>query len=1163
MKKFLDEKFSMNQNGLFLCELPTGFGKTYISAQKICEYVLNSKSDRRIIFLTTLKKNLPEDDLISFFGSRKLYNEKVLRIRSNFEEVTQKIPELEIPDEFCNDCYNNLFNAVKAYNTAVKNGVRDKKYIEHLKEEVEKTDRSFRNYITEILKHNFLNKEQRLEAVRNDPLYTWIGKLYPAVFTDDYRVLLMSMDKFLAKNSVLVEPSYDFLKADFISNSIIFIDEFDAAKDTVKRKIIERSLGMKNDFLVLFRQIQRTINSDNMSKELRDAYREAAVRKNSRLSFAAIENEAENIVTKYHTNLSFKTVESDVDRKQNFLLSDGSFHTVLQKKLKYTRAHVDKQRNIVGIHFEDKKSYFQNRRKDDIAVYGMLRDINAFLRHFRIFLFEWARQYAKIENSRRQGGSDLMNLKNAVSSILNKLELTATQQELLTGEMCDPIINRHQNETIPDFSFYQNGFEIYEFEDSDSHNDSTNLNLVKVYDTPEKLLIYLARLCTVIGISATAEIPTVVGNYNLDCFKEYLGDNFQKTPTEVKERIRNELKENYKEYENGNIKIHKIIVKNDYPAKTLTELLREITDEEEISMICVNRINSMSVNKYFNYRYCNIFRAMLSFCRTRNIKSMLYLGMALPKKNNPEFDEELLRDLFEYANTASGAKLNADSLFVLRGDGFDEDKETLLNRLSNGEKIFIMSSYKTLGAGQNLQYPINDTSGFISLRECENERDNRFSSKDIDAIYLADITNLTSNTYTSRNFGETDLMNMLFQVEELYNNGELNFREKTNMIKLAFNSYSNVREHGIFPNILYEMPSIKMQASKDVIQACGRLCRTFVKNSDIYIFAEEKLLEKISPSEMRKRILPPEIEAVAQMSESLGKEYTYNENKILNLAETISTKGTYTIMSVLTKKWTSVSMTMWQQLREYALRYPTVSKEIRDSSRDLQKLYITSGAPQNSYLYSQYSDFSDVVIDFSNDVISFRNSGRAKQKGNTDEVAVYKMNEEESGLPVALKYNGMSDYFTSNGYALGFEPNDYMMSPVLFHNIYKGALGEFAGEFILRQERGIVLKPITDSDRFEVFDFEMNDGIYVDFKNWKFTYLKDREKVKEHILNKLDEIGGKRAYVIQLVGHKDFNPSIGEDERIVEIPGLIDENGTPIFKNINMIKEEDYIAADK
>ncbi|MBQ3692549.1 MAG: hypothetical protein II931_04420, partial [Clostridia bacterium] len=63
--------------------------------------------------------------------------------------------------------------------------------------------------------------------------------------------------------------------------------------------------------------------------------------------------------------------------------------------------------------------------------------------------------------------------------------------------------------------------------------------------------------------------------------------------------------------------------------------------------------------------------------------------------------------------------------------------------------------------------------------------------------------------------------------------------------------------------------------------------------------------------------------------------------------------------------------------------------------------------------------------------------------------------------------------------------------------------------------------------------------------------------------NKLDEIGGKRAYVIQLVGHKYFNPSISEDERIVEIPGLIDENGTPIFKNINMIKEEDYIAADK
>ena len=49
-----------------------------------------------------------------------------------------------------------------------------------------------------------------------------------------------------------------------------------------------------------------------------------------------------------------------------------------------------------------------------------------------------------------------------------------------------------------------------------------------------------------------------------------------------------------------------------------------------------------------------------------------------------------------------------------------------------------------------------------------------------------------------------------------------------------------------------------------------------------------------------------------------------------------------------------------------------------------------------------------------------------------------------------------------------------MMSPVLFHNIYKGALGEVAGEYILNKERGIKFKPIVEADKFEFFDLSEN-----------------------------------------------------------------------------------------
>lgn len=55
----------------------------------------------------------------------------------------------------------------------------------------------------------------------------------------------------------------------------------------------------------------------------------------------------------------------------------------------------------------------------------------------------------------------------------------------------------------------------------------------------------------------------------------------------------------------------------------------------------------------------------------------------------------------------------------------------------------------------------------------------------------------------------------------------------------------------------------------------------------------------------------------------------------------------------------------------------------------------------------------------------------------------------------------MKAHFEEMGYALKFEMNEYILSPVLFHNIYKGALGEVAGKFILKRELGIELSPIT------------------------------------------------------------------------------------------------------
>ena len=132
------------------------------------------------------------------------------------------------------------------------------------------------------------------------------------------------------------------------------------------------------------------------------------------------------------------------------------------------------------------------------------------------------------------------------------------------------------------------------------------------------------------------------------------------------------------------------------------------------------------------------------------------------------------------------------------------------------------------------------------------------------------------------------------------------------------------------------------------------------------------------------------------------------------------------------------------------------------------------------------------------------------------------------------------------------------MSPVLFHNIYKGALGEVAGKVILNRELGIELKAITEPECFEFFDYKLSDNVYVDFKNWKFTYVQDRDEIRKDILRKLDYVGAKRVYIINVVSDKNYRPSTIVDQRLVEIPMLIKSDGSVCYENLHMIRKEDF-----
>ena len=137
----------------------------------------------------------------------------------------------------------------------------------------------------------------------------------------------------------------------------------------------------------------------------------------------------------------------------------------------------------------------------------------------------------------------------------------------------------------------------------------------------------------------------------------------------------------------------------------------------------------------------------------------------------------------------------------------------------------------------------------------------------------------------------------------------------------------------------------------------------------------------------------------------------------------------------------------------------------------------------------------------------------------------------------------MHAHFAAQGYATVFGNGPYILSPVLFQNIYKGALGEVAGRFILQRELGLCLQEIEDSAQFELFDFAAPNQIYFDFKHWKANMQMDENSMRSKIMQKLAQIGGKRVFIINLFSDGSSEPTCTNDQRLIEVPGLLLPDG--------------------
>ena len=1165
------------KKGLVEIPLPTGFGKTHAVMQAISMMTERETGAfpgvKKIIFTTTLKKNLPVEKLKDYYKGD--FDKEVLLLKSNVDSLIDFHANgglSKIPEKFKDDAFYKMvkrLDHLKTLQAKKEKSSDDFEFIQELKEHANEDEQVFRKHIRSILRENFRTSVEQKKAIKKRSEFQWIGELYPYIFIDDKKVIFMSMRKLLSGLSPLAGSGNSLLTEEFLNGSILFIDEYDATKKDVKDEIIEEQLRERLDLIRVFRSVHSALHSERFSNDLLDVLHmdDYTLQK----FYESIIIHANELYERFHLGLSYRQEDGLVDRKKNFLFYDSQFQTILEKG-KYTIfAQEDKARHRMSITKGESDSSIDG----NVAIQDLLRKVDAFMKRFSYFIWRWANAYMIKENSKRterkaKDGIDLdmMTVDNAAYSIIDKFLSDRQEKRIIFSYYSKMNMQAMRDGQRLPYSYFANGFTMFELEDNDANNDDTMMSMVKIKDTPESIMAFIAENALVFAISATAAIPSATGNYCRDYLKDVLKDKFHSLPEEdagLTDYIRKELETRNEPYRNE-IGIEVSDVPED--EELIKERLINCFADKESAKLCLNKIefetSELGEEKcsYYANKYMRLAYVVRLFANQKDQQTLLYLGKALPKDSDGStLKKNVLDYIIEMANIDAGLKgLNMIQPAILTSSNFDETKEQICERLKNGEKLIIFSSYQTVGAGQNLQYPVNESyrDNVVTLPHSYNyEKEER----DIDSIYLDDITYLTENINDIKHFDIKRNMYHLMQVMECFGNYEISVEAKRELVKAGFNSLQN-----ILPKCnvsLNDAQSIKFHVTRDVIQAVGRMGRTCLRNKHISIYIYEKVLRQLDYNTLMAEFNSEEVKAIGKKLKT--KEVTACIDNQLQLAmlraNTISIQVSGKILSTVKRnfkgEWSDNDMRLWKELRELVLKHPTANEEdLADD--DLRAYYINGLQPLSKYLFSvNNNSYRNIHVWFA-DEDSFRKSKQIIKDEN-GRLVVHKCSEDDARLQMLLNIKGIREMFQKRGYAEHFQTKKYIMSPALYTNIYKGALGEVCGRYIIENSTSLKLKEIQDGNQFEYFDYRIEDypNVYIDFKHWKISSApyNDKDAIMTEIRSKMDKIGAQRVYIVGILKDSESIANISADERIVTIPYLVDENAKIARNMLKFIKE--------
>lgn len=267
-------------------------------------------------------------------------------------------------------------------------------------------------------------------------------------------------------------------------------------------------------------------------------------------------------------------------------------------------------------------------------------------------------------------------------------------------------------------------------------------------------------------------------------------------------------------------------------------------------------------------------------------------------------------------------KANEEIVAIVGSDSLDQ-LEATKSALEKGKKRFVLSTYSTLGAGINIQYPIpkHKLNKLVQINAFEAN-----THTDFDALYLDKPTNVLVNTYRGIQ-SASDLVQHIYQLEYLKVAG-LTRQDFHNYLQRAFLSYLG-RTNGNYLKTdinIHQTKDYKLHMMQILIQAVGRICRTNMKSPTIHLHLD-KALVNVWHDDLGDMPVLPEFTHIRQ---AIEEKRTHSNI----LGDAIATKDLIKVRDAIylmlekfrARTATKALVKQWQSIRELCLCNPQLNE---------------------------------------------------------------------------------------------------------------------------------------------------------------------------------------------------------------------------------------------